>query len=499
MDISNKFSFELNFKTVRDQAENLARGDLILRINDELIWFQQEEEGDPKLGGESRVPADWTWVDLLAYLAKNWSFLMYEELYPLDLHPETPLDLRKLAEARWHNAQLEEEQIFDEDDEVCAFDKRHNLASGLKGIYLPSVYVVREGKLAWVCVKDDHGNETVLKERFSFEVVKEVLMGVANKIADHLANSTHPRSVRAVQAWINAQESILKHVISIRSGLNDSDLKAIEQLAANEPDFWELEGRHDDSEILAAARLSPGSMGIADRKEILARIKSVSYRVTPVLDSLSEECLATMPVHDRAKPFVGGYAAALWLRAKLGIEDGEVFEPKQWLENWGVSLEYIEAHEELEALAFWGRKHGPAILINKHGSVNSKSSGQRATLAHEICHLLLDRKGSLPFADAIGGNTPEWVEKRARAFAAELLLPRKTISKLVTVYLMMASESLHSEAVELAIANASAHYDVSAGLIINQLYNSKSKDYSKEAWDKIQRLHIQYSRETRLA
>jgi Zn-dependent peptidase ImmA (M78 family) len=499
MDISNNFSFELNFKTVRDQAENLARGDLVLRINDELIWFQQEEEDDPTLGDESRMPADWTWVDLLAHLAKNWSFLMYEELYPLDLHPETPLDLRKLAELRWHNTQLEEEQIFDEDDEVCAFERRHNLASGLKGIYLPSVYIVREGKLAWVCVKDDHGNETVLKERFRFEVVREVLIGVANQIADHLANSTHPRSVKAVQAWINAQECALKHVISIRSGLNDIDLKAIEQFAANDPDFWELEGRHDDSEILAAARLSPGSMGINERQEILARIKSVPYRETPVLDSLSDTCLATMPAHDRAKPFVGGYAAALWLRATLGVKNGDIFEPKQWLEKWGVSLEYIEAHEELEALAFWGRKHGPAILINQNGTVNSKSTGQRATLAHEICHLLLDRKGSLPFADAIGGNTPEWVEKRARAFAAELLLPREVISKIVMMHLLVLDESSHADAVEAAIANASAHYDVSAGLIINQLYNSKNKDYSKAAWDKVQRLHIQYSRETRLA
>lgn len=498
MDISTNFSFELSFDKVRNQAENLARGDLLLHINGDLIWCQQEEEADPARGNEIKSVVNWTWVDLLAYLAKNWSYLLFEELYPLDLHPETPLELRRIAEARWRDASLDEDQIFDEDDEVCAFEKRHNLSSGLKGLYLPSVYIVREGHLAWVCVKDDHGNETPCKHRFKFEVIKEELLRVGNQIAYHLANSTHPSAIKAVNSWQQALESTSRKLISIRSGLSNAELKAIEQFAANDNDFWEVAG-HDDSEILAAARLSPGSMGVSDKKYILQRVKAVPFRSTPILDKLSDECLATIPAYHGERPFIGGYAAALWLREKLGIKQNETFDPKYWLDTWGVSLDYIETDEELEALAFWGRKHGPAILINKNGVINSKTSGNRTTLAHEICHLLLDRKGSLPFADAIGGNTPEWVEKRARAFAAELLLPRDLINAYLLTHLMLTDISSQLDAVDTAIENASSHFDVSTSLIIHQLYNYRSAEFSTEVRKKIKGLHVHYARETRLA
>ena len=505
MGISTNFSFELSLSKVCDQAENLARGDLRLYINGDLIWFQQDEETDSSLGEASKRAVDWTWVDLLAYLAKNWSYLLYEETYPLDLHPETPLELRQLAEDRWRDASLDEDQIFDEDDEVCAFERRHNISSGLNGVYFPSVYIVREGKLAWVCVRDDHGSDTILKHRFKFEVIKEELLRIGNQIAYHLANSMHPRSVRALKAWETAMESSSKNLISIRSGLNSADLKAIEQLAANDADFWELAGA-DDSEILAAARLSPGSMGIADRKSILELVKAVPFRSTPALDRLSDECLAAMRPYKGERPYLGGYEAAHWLRAKLGIQESESFDPKYWLESWGVSLEYIKTHKDLEALAFWGHKHGPAILINENGVINSKSSGRRTTLAHEICHLLLDRKGSLPFADAIGGSTPEWVEKRARAFAAELLLPRDLIDSVMRGYLFTAEQVGHVDAVdavEAVISLTASNFDLSANLIVNQLYNSlyssKRPALGKEVQQKIKNLHFHYSREARLA
>lgn len=502
MGVSTNFFFELSLRKVCNQAENLARGDLRLYINGDLIWFQQNEEADPSANEAPKTAVDWTWVDLLAYLAKNWSYLLYEELYPLDLHPATPLELRQLAEDRWRDASLDEDQIFDEDDEVCAFERRHNISSGLKGIYLPSVYIVREGELAWVCVRDDHGNETVLKQLFKFEVVKEELFRIGNQIAQHISNSTHPHSVRALKAWNTALESSSQNLISIRSGLNNADLNAIEQLAANDADFWELAGT-DDSEILAAARLSPGSIGIADRMSILELVKAVPLGATPELDMLSDECLAAIGPYKGEKPFLGGYQAAHWLRAKLGIQESASFDPKHWLETWGVSLEYVKTHKDLEALAFWGRKHGPAILINENGVINSKSSGNRTTLAHEICHLLLDRKGSLPFADAIGGSTPEWVEKRARAFAAELLLPRDLIYRIMHDHLLSADHAEHANVVEAAISFVSSTFDLSSNLIVNQLYNSlcasRRLELGKEAHQKIRSLYSHYAREASLA
>lgn len=62
--------------------------------------------------------------------------------------------------------------------------------------------------------------------------------------------------------------------------------------------------------------------------------------------------------------------------------------------------------------------------MNNNGTYSRYRTGRRATLAHEICHLLVDRKDALPLVDVFGGQVDEEVEKRARAFVAELLLPQ---------------------------------------------------------------------------
>jgi Zn-dependent peptidase ImmA (M78 family) len=49
----------------------------------------------------------------------------------------------------------------------------------------------------------------------------------------------------------------------------------------------------------------------------------------------------------------------------------------------------------------------------------------RATYAHELAHLLLDRTTALPLAEVIGGRAVGSTEERARAFAAQLLLPKE--------------------------------------------------------------------------
>ena len=49
----------------------------------------------------------------------------------------------------------------------------------------------------------------------------------------------------------------------------------------------------------------------------------------------------------------------------------------------------------------------------------------RATFAHEIAHLLLDRTTALPLAEVLGGRPVGNTEERARAFAAQLLLPKE--------------------------------------------------------------------------
>ena len=122
-------------------------------------------------------------------------------------------------------------------------------------------------------------------------------------------------------------------------------------------------------------------------------------------------------------PFAQGYELAAWLRSKLRIagDQGRV-NPDEILESWRVPVTDVAIGlGDIDAIGCWGPRHGPAVLVNTDARHADNAGRRRATLAHEICHLLVDRSGSLPLVEVLGGRTAKHAEQRARAFAAELL------------------------------------------------------------------------------
>ncbi len=90
-------------------------------------------------------------------------------------------------------------------------------------------------------------------------------------------------------------------------------------------------------------------------------------------------------------------------------------DPDRFLIELGVSIEDCTLESaNVDAIAVWGPKHGPAVFINRAGTHAKDDKGRRTTLAHELCHLLLDREGALPLAEVLGGAAPPGVERRAR-------------------------------------------------------------------------------------
>lgn len=73
----------------------------------------------------------------------------------------------------------------------------------------------------------------------------------------------------------------------------------------------------------------------------------------------------------------------------------------------------------------------------------------------------MDRDGSLPVAEILGGNVPARPERRANAFAAELLLPREAAAAAV----------LHSPDIETAVEQLCQQYDVSKQIVAWQITN----------------------------
>jgi len=58
-----------------------------------------------------------------------------------------------------------------------------------------------------------------------------------------------------------------------------------------------------------------------------------------------------------------------------------------------------------------------------------RQGAARVTVAHELCHLLVDRGQALGAVDILNGQMPLAVEQRARAFAAELMLPSEAAAQ----------------------------------------------------------------------
>lgn len=107
------------------------------------------------------------------------------------------------------------------------------------------------------------------------------------------------------------------------------------------------------------------------------------------------------------------------------MEASKRVDPDELLESWGVVVHDLDlGTPTVDAVAVWGPTRGPAVLVNPGGRHSQVIPGRRSTLAHEIAHLLIDRRGGLPLAEVLGGRVSRAVEARARAFAAELLLPR---------------------------------------------------------------------------
>jgi Zn-dependent peptidase ImmA (M78 family) len=144
---------------------------------------------------------------------------------------------------------------------------------------------------------------------------------------------------------------------------------------------------------------------------------------TTALDALADEARSVLAELEDRFAHDQGRAVARWLRERLSIADASRVEPEAILQSWRVPIPTIElSPRDLDAISIWGPKHGPAVIINRNGR-HARMNGLRATLAHEVGHLIMDRRDALPVAEVMGGRISRLVEARARAFAAELLLP----------------------------------------------------------------------------
>jgi Zn-dependent peptidase ImmA (M78 family) len=434
-----------NSGTARSAAE-FTRGDALLWVAEELVWGEQ--------AGTDLLPFQWTWIELLEFLAHAWPYLEWEEGYPRGLQPSRPSMLRAVAEGRWQ--EQTEERSIQEEIELFAFEENHDLARSLQGAVAPSVWLVREGNLMWVASKRRAVMRPVLEILGQLAAIGEAVKAQVSSCGDIRAKT-------AVEDWEARRNLPQMEIAEIATRIPGPMIQRLLSAAPSDERPDQARGDFHLTEVLAAARLVAGSLSPEIVERVMSVIAALPKVPTPRLDQLSQDAEGLIDRSFPKKPHDEGYSLAAWFRGVMGIDELAPVELDDLLRMLGVPIQDNSIPDErLDAFACWGPRHGPTVVLNTSGKHAQSPPGRKATLGHELCHLLIDRTGALPLAEVLNGRAPRRVEARAKAFAAELLLPRRQAEAV----------SRRSPDIGEAVESLRSEYRVSQELVAWQIRNS---------------------------
>lgn len=424
--------------SLSEQEKHLGVGSLRASLAHSQIWCDEAGRG-----------IKWTWIDLLEHLGRSWPFLKYEESSPPGVYDGTLALLRKGHPA---TPDFEFESPTEVSRETYAFLRRHNLATGIEGLYLPSFSLLREGRKIWIASSNVarlmHLDETL---QTLAELGDALSASIASAASDH-------RSRLAVDTWRDREPS-MEAALEIALGSNQLSLVPRGQSVAS---YFEVanDGWYE-SPLLIAARMS-AAVPLEHRRNILELVRAVpAIGNSPHLEAVSLEARKALPAYVE-RPYKQGELLAQWARTRFDVPAYAKADPGKILEGLGVDIRLHRfGVEMIDAVGCWSQNHGPAVLVNLDGMHAQALQGRRATLAHELAHILVDRHGSLPAAEVLGDEAPRYPEQRAGAFAAEFLLPKAVAAERVR----------NSTDVEDAILKLRSAFDVSRELAAWQVIN----------------------------
>jgi Zn-dependent peptidase ImmA (M78 family) len=186
----------------------------------------------------------------------------------------------------------------------------------------------------------------------------------------------------------------------------------------------------DDNVCFDLAYRCKGALPANKLRVLLDRARATVGTISESLDAISSAALGELEAREALlpRPYQQGHALAKWLRQTVGDQTRRV-EPEQLLSQWNVVVDKIDFDTRaLDAVAFWAHGRQPNILWNDSEKHQQNTGARRATLAHEICHLLVDRPKALPLSVVARGAIDRQLEQRANAFAAEFLCPQDEAS-----------------------------------------------------------------------
>lgn len=413
-----------------DSAEVATLARVCIAVDDTVLTRGRDGEGAFE---DIELPL----IDLADWLARGWARLLFEGP-PVDRPNRRDRPIRSCAQFWLDNRRpigpLERQQ------RVYDWASHHAVEFAATDYVLPNLVFQRIDdaiELSWAASSDDAPGSDL---RFDFNAGRRLvgwadlrdlwlaLLGWVAARCDHVDADPRVQRVRAVlaldhDALGSAAIALWAHGRAQAASLVDADeVRRVGERGVGGP-------------ISAFLRSSEGVLSAELFAEVVGRFQTHATafdRVT--VDRLVDGLDRTI---DLRAPWESGYRLARQVRGALLARTGST-DPLAPLDIAAVfaALDIAVLEGEWPEQAFEGVclvEDGARALaiVNRSGRLASTRGGARATLAHELCHVLFDADPARPIGQVErSGRTTSPVEKRANAFAAELLLPQAVFARL---------------------------------------------------------------------
>lgn len=434
----------------------------------------------------------WYLLHLLEWFAKNWDYFLHEERLPGRVAGADARD--SLRATRSPSLTFSEGKADAWEERWFDWWSRHSLSACRNGAIFPDVVIRRWQDLiefSWAGTKLPglpEGLEFAVAEgavRLRPNDVAGPLHSVVSDAAQFLLQKNQSservqRLVKRLQEVAAPNEKVQETRCALLAGLGgDAD----EMLAAWQKAVGSLR-RALDGVVEAVLGVETGALVIEGTCQAALMFGSVAPRVTQndvvVLasrlidlydsngDSVElEKIVSREDLSQEEEPWEQGYRLALRTLEELGLPEpsDRCVDVERVLKLLGINLEEIQLDDHrVRGVAVASPKHKPTICVNVRYRINAADKSKRFTLAHELCHLLYDRRLGSRLAVASGPWAPADVEKRANAFAAMFLMPPSLVMKAI-------GESGLSIIEDDGVAAVSDALRVSRSSLVDHLYN----------------------------